>query len=347
MTDEEAYRILGINAGATEDEVKNAYNDLAKLLHPDLHQNKSERVRNKAEEEFIKVNLAYEALKGAKMRDSVPPDSVPPKLRIVPDHIIYRDIIPNQSKYEIFQINNIGGNYNDLTLGLLPSWLIVTDMDSLNQSQLPMILTIQATGQEWGQKYECYLPIGLEGNNATDEIKVKIEMQMDPEPAGHFTSPQSSPSPTTNYVKSLAKYFTQNIRRAVIALIGLSVLTLIAFCSVWVPTIVNSYLIVGKWQHGISKDIAPQSNIDQRLLDKLRGLPENKLYYLEFSNNGKVVLTEDSISKSGIYTISWIDNLDIKWGTSNETAKLKFSEDGNKLDLHRDGYAVDTMGRLR
>jgi molecular chaperone DnaJ len=51
------YEILGINKGATEDEVKAAFRKAAKQYHPDLHPNDKE-----AEAKFKEVNEAYEVL---------------------------------------------------------------------------------------------------------------------------------------------------------------------------------------------------------------------------------------------------------------------------------------------
>lgn len=57
MAKADYYETLGINKGATEDEVKAAFRKAAKQYHPDLHPNDKE-----AEAKFKEVNEAYEVL---------------------------------------------------------------------------------------------------------------------------------------------------------------------------------------------------------------------------------------------------------------------------------------------
>ena len=54
---EDPYKILGLNPGATDDEIKKAYKQMAKKYHPDLNQNSAE-----AAEMMKKVNEAYDIL---------------------------------------------------------------------------------------------------------------------------------------------------------------------------------------------------------------------------------------------------------------------------------------------
>ena len=54
MTDD-PYKILGLKPGATDDEIKKAYKEMAKKYHPDLHGNSPE-----AAEMMKKINEAYD-----------------------------------------------------------------------------------------------------------------------------------------------------------------------------------------------------------------------------------------------------------------------------------------------
>ena len=70
--------VLGVTPGASAQEVKQAYRDLAKVWHPDRFQD-SPRLSRQAEEKLKQINDAYEALK-----DGVPffsPDDETPDLQ--------------------------------------------------------------------------------------------------------------------------------------------------------------------------------------------------------------------------------------------------------------------------
>ena len=62
MASKDYYSILGVNKGASEDEIKSAYRRLSKKYHPDL--NKTEEAANK----FKEINEAYEVLGDAQKR---------------------------------------------------------------------------------------------------------------------------------------------------------------------------------------------------------------------------------------------------------------------------------------
>ena len=58
-----AYKILGIEPSATDEEVKKAYREMAKKNHPDLVSNLGDEVRKAAEKKFQEINGAYETIK--------------------------------------------------------------------------------------------------------------------------------------------------------------------------------------------------------------------------------------------------------------------------------------------
>lgn len=60
----EAFKILGLKEGATEEEIKKAYRDLAKVYHPDVNPNNKE-----AEEKFKKINNAHEMLQNPQKNE--------------------------------------------------------------------------------------------------------------------------------------------------------------------------------------------------------------------------------------------------------------------------------------
>lgn len=56
------YRLFGLNPGASEEEIKEAYKDLIKVWHPDRISN-NPRLKEKANAKLREINLAYEVLK--------------------------------------------------------------------------------------------------------------------------------------------------------------------------------------------------------------------------------------------------------------------------------------------
>lgn len=58
------YEVLGIQKGATEDEIKKAYRKMAREYHPDLHPDKAEE----CEEKMKEINEAYAVLSDAEKR---------------------------------------------------------------------------------------------------------------------------------------------------------------------------------------------------------------------------------------------------------------------------------------
>ena len=60
---EDFYKILGVQRGATKDEIKKSYRNMAKKYHPDL--NKDDK---KAAEKFAEVSEAYEILEDDEKR---------------------------------------------------------------------------------------------------------------------------------------------------------------------------------------------------------------------------------------------------------------------------------------
>ncbi len=68
----QAYRVLGLAPGATVDEVKTAYRDLAQVWHPDRFPDNN-RLREKAQLNLQRINEAYTLLRDL---EPVPPPPV-------------------------------------------------------------------------------------------------------------------------------------------------------------------------------------------------------------------------------------------------------------------------------
>lgn len=70
---EESYRVLDLDAGATDEEVKNAWRDLTKVWHPDRFGH-DPQMQGKAEEKLKAINAAYESIRA--YRDGTPHETV-------------------------------------------------------------------------------------------------------------------------------------------------------------------------------------------------------------------------------------------------------------------------------
>jgi DnaJ-like protein len=79
----ECYNVLGLNPGASAQELKAAHRDLAKVWHPDrfLH---DPRLQQKAQEKLKEINEAYTRLRAGKNKRQTPPAS--PRERHDPAH---------------------------------------------------------------------------------------------------------------------------------------------------------------------------------------------------------------------------------------------------------------------
>ena len=64
---DDSYRVLDLDAGATDEEVKNAWRDLSKVWHPDRFAH-DRAVQQRAEEKLKAINEAYEQIRAERER---------------------------------------------------------------------------------------------------------------------------------------------------------------------------------------------------------------------------------------------------------------------------------------
>ncbi len=74
MTRAEALSALGLEEGATDEDVRLAHRDLAQMLHPDKYEG-NKRLRSRAEQQMRAINEARAVLLGSRRNASAAPSS--------------------------------------------------------------------------------------------------------------------------------------------------------------------------------------------------------------------------------------------------------------------------------
>jgi len=113
--------------------------------------------------------------------ESTPPPSKP-LLRVTPRQITFADMMPLGTKLMSFNVQNVGGPFTDYIVDTsqLLTWLEVTSIWRQTDQPLPVLVTLKATGQAVGKRYECELPVRIyhRSQGYYDEVKVHIDMIM-------------------------------------------------------------------------------------------------------------------------------------------------------------------------
>ena len=172
---EEACRVLGVDDSASAEEVRAQYLYKAQLLHPDKNLDRPEGIRRRAEEELKVVNQAYGVLQGLLAKSSPTP-----KLSVTPKHIRFKDVAIGEAKETTIEIRNIGGPHSGIWMDEEPApWLSVPEADSIDGEELPLEVTIVATGTgRPGSTHRCELSVVLENEDSSvqDCFTVIVEM---------------------------------------------------------------------------------------------------------------------------------------------------------------------------
>ena len=81
--------------------------------------------------------------------------------------------------------------------------------------------------------------------------------------------------------------------------------------------------ILGKWRHGLPEQCPP--SMDPRAYAKLKELPENKTYFLDFTNDGNVAYADDGDTLvNGTYRFVGDRHVEISWSVSLGTTAQPF-----------------------
>ncbi len=226
---EDFYAILGVSPDASKEQIKAAYRDKAFILAPDRMSGLPERTKRVAEEEFKKVNRAYEVLSDpqtrkiydqdwARKRPGAPRPPAPKPIPVAdPTNIVLRDMAPGETRRGSFMVRNTGGPFTSFQtrLGQPDSWVKVLGHAPVpNLSGSPVKVEIEAKAGVLGKSYVQYVVIRLD----TEETQVRIELHMKPElvkeklPVVHVTDtqPQKVKCPRCGYVNN--KYEGEHLR---------------------------------------------------------------------------------------------------------------------------------------
>ena len=175
MTWEEACRILGVDETATQADIKEQYLYKVQLLHPDKTLDKPEKIRQKAEEELVRINEIYKFLSDDKNNPCNPP-----KLEIVPSMVRFAEVALNQKKETIIEIKNAGGPFTNCWIDNSPApWLAVTGVKAATNEAMPLLVTIEAHGLPAVVRSErCSITVRLknEKTGLVDEAAIGVEI---------------------------------------------------------------------------------------------------------------------------------------------------------------------------
>jgi TolB protein len=175
---ENYYDVLGINPGASPDEIKRAYLDKCFILHPDRMSTLPESARKTAEKELVRVNQAYDVLKDPYKRQAYLDRwfnrKARPKPVVKPSHILFGTLEPEQTKRTRFVIENSGGSYNRLWFSTPDSWLKVISWRSLSGEELPLEVEIEATAPDWGETRKESIQVRLDDEETSLEVMLEV-----------------------------------------------------------------------------------------------------------------------------------------------------------------------------
>jgi hypothetical protein len=124
----QAYRMLGLAPGATEDEVKTAYRDLAQVWHPDRFPDNN-RLREKAQQNLQRINEAYALLRD--LPAPIPDEVATPSVVTPPDGLRRAQRAPHV-KHSLFT-----GSMNAVRHSLKVLWPSSTYLRKRRRRMLP------------------------------------------------------------------------------------------------------------------------------------------------------------------------------------------------------------------
>lgn len=184
------YQILGVSRTATQEQIKEAYRMLAKILHPDRFQGDA-KTRKYAEERLKEVNEAYQVLSdplkrqandaagvGDTTRSSDSAIPKPPKPVVSPTVIDFGEIEEGEMAHGEFTIDNQGGEAKELNINYPPdSWFAIGNVTSMSHDgvfpvRVPIwVENYKLTGEG---SYLGTITVDIDGQVAQVEVLLRV-----------------------------------------------------------------------------------------------------------------------------------------------------------------------------
>jgi curved DNA-binding protein CbpA len=205
------YKILGLEPGASPEQVKEAYRDLAKVWHPDRFPN-DPRLQEKAQEKLKEINLAYEYLKSHQYTPPLDEEAYHPKEEKYQEE---EETVREEKSESEEPRNTYTTTYKpDSFFSRIPKWVMIVMALALIRA-LSSYLNAPPKPQKTQYKPPIYYPVpskpvlpAIEPPSATEKPKLKEPITKQ-QP---FTKPppqavKVSPPPIQDLRKASSKAF--------------------------------------------------------------------------------------------------------------------------------------------
>lgn len=197
---EDFYKLLEVRSEATAEEIRRAYREKVRVLHPDLLRGKgiSEEVVRLAEEQLKAVNRAYQVLGDIRNRAEFDEQfrrrTTLPRPVVEPPYLGFDDVTPGVKQTASFIVRNVGGPYTKITINKSALWITDIRWGSLtNSDELPLRVEIDASGPYWGTTYNETIVVRLDDQEA--QVRVALRTQLAPVAATPSSSASRSSTP--------------------------------------------------------------------------------------------------------------------------------------------------------
>lgn len=194
----ESYDLLGLSPGASPEELKVAYRDLAKVWHPDrfLH---DPRLRAKAQEKLKEINEAYDRFRFRDKPTTRPHDSTSGRhTSPAPEHSARH---AKTRGLRIARLLVLGSALIFAVVFLITPRSLERQNQGENQSQIPAIEQIQAPPDPERQQAEGRVNVSANELHSNDRIKAKSQRaESGNASASHASGAALRPLPTVTIV---------------------------------------------------------------------------------------------------------------------------------------------------